>query len=81
MLLIRRLFAQLGIEVEKLDGMRCSWISVCHKREEVSDWLVDSCLVLTMGSQFSEAVRIFGYCGTGLRTSLGSSCSIGATAW
>ena len=70
-----------GCEVEILDGMRCSWIWVCHKREEVSDWLDDSCLVLMMGSQFSEAVQIFGFCGTGLRTSLGSSCSIGATAW
>jgi len=34
----------------------------------------------TTGSQFSQAVQMFGFCGTGLRTSLGSSCSIGATA-
>ena len=33
-----------------------------------------------MGSQFSQAVQMFGFCGTGLHTSLGSSCSIGATA-
>jgi len=47
----------------------------------VSDCFDDCCLVLMMGSQFSEAVQIFGFYGLGPCTSLGSSYSIGVMGW